>query len=87
MVKKVATKLDFASYCELAHKNIEDVIGEPLIAVGCGDSIVISTSFTHHLVWDLVAKCWHNLPATPKYLEMLPQEDHRQGFCAGILEF
>ena len=85
-VKKVAEMPNFSKY---PRKMVDEstyvklAMGNPVVAVGCGDSLVISSVLGRHLEWDLVRNCWHELPGNPDHLSGIG----RQGIFAGIIDF
>ena len=79
-VKKVAEMSEFSKY---PRNMLEEVNGTDLVAVGCGDSIVISSVLGRHVGWDLSRSCWYELPGNTDHLS----GKDRGGIFASLVDF
>ena len=60
--------------------------GEPVVAVGCGNSIVVSSWIGRCVAFDLVRKNWHELPISNEKLQDLVHPFH-QGIFTAVVDF
>ena len=61
-------------------------IGDQVVAVGCGNSIVISSWIDRTMRFDLLEKNWYELPFDD--LEHLyAGYNHKHGIFAGLVDF
>jgi hypothetical protein len=79
-VKKVAEMSKFSKY---PRNMLEKVNGTDFVAVGCGDSIVISSVLGRHVGWDLSRSCWYELPGSTDHLS----GNDRGGIFASLVDF
>jgi len=75
----------FSSYSSKMLRDYRDeLMGEPVVAVGLADSIVVSCVMGQRVKYDFLQERWFKLPEFASYDA---HEVHCQGICAGLVDF
>jgi hypothetical protein len=87
-VVKVAEPPKYAKYPRRMLDKPQNILGTPVVAVGCGDSIVVSSLLRCRVRFNLVRKSWEELPTDTGHMYETNRQSpyERQGIFAGILD-
>ena len=87
-VVKVAEALKYAKYPRRMLDKPQNILGTPVVAVGCGDSIVVSSLLRCRVRFNLVRISWEELPTDTGHMYETNRQSpyERQGIFAGILD-
>ncbi|KAG0626744.1 hypothetical protein M758_2G148400 [Ceratodon purpureus] len=84
-VIKVAEMPKFSKYPRemlQKHRSGPTVMGDAVVALGCGNSVVILSLLGRSVGWDLVKSCWYELPANTEHIN----DKCRYGIYAGLVQ-